>query len=147
MKRASMLVAVLALVAAPAFAEEGRVSKSALNAIGLSGMQEMSDTDGMNVRGMAIFNAQVKGTSLMFFQLLTPDTKNFLVGSSVNEVDGDVNANPAAVGVTTLAKDHNVFVNGVLNVSQTGPDFPLMIYTGTVAGTAGGFGTITLTLP
>src|SRR5262245_33468890 len=92
------LAAVCLCVAAPAFAGDGNVSGATLSALGLSGMQRVSDAEGMLVRGKANTVA-VKGTSLIFGQLLTPDTKNFLVASSVNEVDGtgSTGADPIAI--------------------------------------------------
>ena len=121
-----------------------QVSNSALQAAGLNGMQQISDDEGMEIRGRS-FSAAVKGTSLIFFQLLTPDTKNFLVGSSVNEVDGFASTSVDPV----LAKDHLVFV-GTLSDGQLLPNilsvsYDNFDYVGAVAGVAGGTGSVSFT--
>lgn len=54
MKMLLAVASVLVLTAAPAFAAEGQVSDQSLAKMGLSGMQTMSDNDGMQVRGLSI---------------------------------------------------------------------------------------------
>jgi hypothetical protein len=138
MKCASLMACVvLALGAVPAFAEEGAVSESSLRALGLGGMQAVSDEAGMEVRGRSSAFGIVKGTSLIFGQLLTPDTKNFVVGSSVNEVDGNVES--TAVGLMTIAKIHTVTLD--LDLAVLFPDGST--YAGSISGIAGGAGSIT----
>ncbi len=61
---AAMAVA-LTLTAGQAFAGDGQVSRSGLEAFGLSGLQVVSDADGMAVRGQASF-AFVAGGSYSF---------------------------------------------------------------------------------
>lgn len=82
MMRASMMVAVLALLAAPALAEEGRVSNAKLKALGLNGMTVMSDAEGMQVRGMSS-NASSGGASLIVGQIAfsTAEGNVFTFGS------------------------------------------------------------------
>ena len=53
MKSALALVVVMVLFAAPAFAGDGNVPQEALSALGLGGMQVVSDAEGMQVRGMS----------------------------------------------------------------------------------------------
>ena len=62
MKTFAIACAAMMLLAATASAGDLAVSKSTLNNMGLGGMQMMSDTDGMAVRGMGTF-AQVRGRS------------------------------------------------------------------------------------
>jgi hypothetical protein len=54
MKNIAIACAALMLFAATASAAE-KVSKSTLSSMGLSGMQEMSDSDGLAVRGKGTF--------------------------------------------------------------------------------------------
>ncbi|MEX0677273.1 MAG: hypothetical protein WD063_09370 [Pirellulales bacterium] len=63
MKTLAFVCAALMLLAATASAGELAVSKSTLNNMGLGGMQSMSDTDGLAVRGKAVF-ATVSGGSV-----------------------------------------------------------------------------------
>ena len=53
MKNAVAVFAVLLAGAMPALAEDGRVSGTTLSALGLDGMEVVSDADGMEVRGMS----------------------------------------------------------------------------------------------
>ena len=74
---------VVAMVAASAQAVDGYVPFETLQPLGLAGMQRVSDADGMQVRGFS-GSAAVRGRSIIFGSLITPDTKNFVVGSDVN---------------------------------------------------------------
>jgi hypothetical protein len=147
MKALVMLFAVLvALVAAPAVADDGRVSQPALRAVGLGGMQVVSDAQGMQVRGRQSAFVAVRGTSLIFGQLLTADTKNFVVGSSVNEVDAT--GETTNIGTITATKDHQVVL--FLNLAVTFPDgstFTGNIGTFDAPAFAAGSGTVSVTLP
>jgi hypothetical protein len=147
MKASLMLAAaVVALAAAPALAGERQVPQSTLRAIGLGGIQVVDDTQGMQVRGRQSAFVLVRGTSLIFGQLLTPDTKNFAVGSSVNEVDGT--GETTNVGTITATKDHQVVL--FLNLAVTFPDgstFTGNIGTFDAPAFAAGSGTVSVTLP
>ncbi len=83
MKNAVAVFAVLLAGAMPALAEDGRVSGTTLSALGLDGMEVVSDADGMEVRGMSS-SAMSMGTSLVFGQIIDPATKSFVVGSDIN---------------------------------------------------------------
>ena len=87
--RNALVLVVVVLLAAPALAGDGDVPQGTLSSLGLGDMQSVSDAEGMQVRGRYSWFASVKATSLIFGQLLTPDTKNFEVASSVNEVDAE----------------------------------------------------------
>ncbi len=141
MKNVVALAVLLALVAAPALA--GEVPQATLSSLGLGDMQVVSDAQGMQVRGMASSFGMVKGTSLIFGQLLTPDTKNFVVGSSVNEVDG--NAESTAVGVMLLEKEHGVELGLSLDVEWTEGEV-ITSFSGMLQGIAGGVGLIQSTI-
>ena len=54
MKSLIALASVVALSVAPAFAAEGHVSQKALANMGLSGMKAMADSQGSQIRGLAI---------------------------------------------------------------------------------------------
>ena len=127
------LVAVLAVViAAPALAEDGNISQTTLSSLGLGDLQQMSDAEGTQVRGKFNGNGGVIGTSLISFQLLTPDSQNFINGSSVNTVIGDATFGQAG---ETLSKNHLVGI---------GPAITLDIgsWTGSVVGSIGGNGAV-----
>lgn len=84
MKYAAASVALLiALLAVSAQAADGNVPSTVFPSLGLSGMRPVSDAEGMQVRGFS-GSAAVRGRSLIFGSLITPDTKNFVVGSDVN---------------------------------------------------------------
>jgi hypothetical protein len=142
MKALLMVVAVLvALVAVPAVADDGQVSQQALRAVGLGGMQVVSDAYGSQVRGRTSGFVKVVGTSLIFGQLLTPDTKNFVVGSSVNEVDA--NGETTNTGILSATKDHGVALQ--LALAVTFPD--TSTYSGAIIGVAAGTGSVSVNLP
>jgi len=75
MKHLRMLLAplALALFAVPSLAGEGTVSKSTLNSLGLSGMQVMSDAEGMQIRGMHSSASSTSVNSVSVF-LIDPAT-------------------------------------------------------------------------
>ncbi|HEV8003087.1 MAG TPA: hypothetical protein VGP63_24590 [Planctomycetaceae bacterium] len=54
MKTLLSVAALVVLAAAPAMAGDGRVSHHSLSKMGLSGMQVMSDAQGMTVRGTSV---------------------------------------------------------------------------------------------
>ena len=56
------MVLLVALVASPAVAQEGNVSQSTLSQLGLSGMQVMTDTEGMEIRGMSAWSSSGGGS-------------------------------------------------------------------------------------
>ena len=73
------LVAILAVViSAPTLAEDGQVPKTTLISLRLEDLQQMSDAEGSQVRGQFSPSGSMIGTSLIFFQLLTPDSRNFV---------------------------------------------------------------------
>ncbi len=142
MKSARVLVAVFAcLIAAPAMADDGQVPATTLEAIGLSQLQVVSDAEGMTVRGMSSGFVAVRGTSLIFGQLLTPDTKNFVVASSINEVDAI--GETTNIGILSAAKDHLVLID--LALAVVNPD--TSTYSGLISGVAAGVGSVSVSLP
>lgn len=128
------LVAVMVcLSAAPAVAGDGSIPPSTLRSLGLAGMQVLSDTEGMQVRGLSGF-AAVKGVSTVNGLLMDPSTKNFVFGSDTNKVM----ANAAATGCRNRAdayKEHLSYVGLNLYV-DTGSS----VYSGSIYGGAGGTG-------
>ena len=77
---------VIALLAVSAQAADGNVPSTVFPSLGLSGMKTVSDADGMQVRGFS-GAAAVRGRSIVFGSLITPDTKSFVVGSDVNTAE------------------------------------------------------------
>ena len=75
------------MAAAPAAAEDGQISQSTLSAIGLSGMQTVSDSEGMQVRGQASFGFS-SGRSVVFGQLVDPVTGSTVIVSDTNGAAG-----------------------------------------------------------
>jgi opacity protein-like surface antigen len=138
MRHALALAVVVALCAAAALAGDGNVSQGTLSALGLGGMQTMSDAEGMQVRGMASSFGMAKGTSLILGQLLTPDTKNTVVGNSTNEVDANAETTQSGV-VLTVTKDHGVDLALTLDVTFA----DLTQYVGVIVGATGGAGGMT----
>jgi hypothetical protein len=138
MKNVVALAVLLALVAVPAFAGDGNVPQATLSSLGLSDLEPMSDAQGMEVRGQSSSFVIVKGTSLVFGQLMTPDTKNFVVGSSANEVDANAETTRSD-GLLTATKLHGVTFNLFLEVAF--PD--LTGFFGSISGAAGGTGRAT----
>ncbi len=137
-----VMVALLAgLVAAPAMADDGQVPAAALKAVGLGQIQIVSDAEGLAVRGMSSGFVAVRGTSLIFGQLLTPDTKNFVVASSINEVDAV--GETTNIGILSAAKDHLVLIE--LALAVTNPD--TSTYSGAISGIAAGVGAVSVSLP
>lgn len=80
---ALVLMVLVAVFASPALAGDGQVSGNQLAALGLSGMEPMSDTQAMAVRGQSS-NAKSSGSSLVFGAIIDPHTGSFVSGSSVN---------------------------------------------------------------
>jgi opacity protein-like surface antigen len=73
MKTFAIACAAVLLFAATASAADVAVSQSTLDKMGLSGMQQMSDDEGMEVRGQGLFEdwlggaiSQLVGTSIDF---------------------------------------------------------------------------------
>jgi hypothetical protein len=80
-------VGVLAMGVAQVHAEDGRVSRSALSALGLGGMRVVSDADGMQVRGMsgwAYADTFRSGRSLVVAQIVDPKTNSYMFASDTN---------------------------------------------------------------
>lgn len=128
------LVAVMVcLSAAPAVAGDGSIPPSTLRSLGLADMQVLSDTEGMQVRGLSGF-AAVRGISSVNGLLLDPSTKNFIFGSDSNKVM----ANAAATGCHNRAdayKQHLSYIGLQLHVNNGGS-----VYNGSLYGGAGGSG-------
>ena len=129
------LVAVLAVVVAtPALAENGNVSKTTLKTVGLNDLQQMTDAEGNQVRGKLNGNGGVKGTSLISFQLLTPDSQNFINGSSVSTVIGDATFGQKG---ESISKAHLVGINPAITLD-------IGSWIGSVVGSIGGNGLVAL---
>ena len=92
MKRVLALAALLACgTAAPAMADQGHVPFNTLSRLGLAGMQSMSDSEGLTVRGMGGGGGIVAamGKSLVSGAIISPNTKNFVAGTTSNMAMGN----------------------------------------------------------
>ena len=138
MRFALLLLASTTLVASPVLANDGNIPQGTLSALGLESLQVMSDADGMEIRGQSSAFAMVIGTSTIFGQLVTPDTKNFVVASDVNMVRGNAETTDA-LSPATAYKNHNSFLDLDLDVDFVGlpADFN---YSGSINGIVGGNG-------
>ena len=128
-----VLVAIVASAAAPAMAGDGQVSSNQLAALGLSGMQPMSDAQGMHVRGMSSA-AKSSGSSLVFGVLIDPHTGSFVAGSSVNFSKATAE-NAGLNSLSTAGHNQNSALALALNVVTATSSF-----NGALAGGAGGSG-------
>ncbi len=147
--------AVLAFAAAPALAGEGQVPQSKLANLGLGNAQVLSDSDGMQIRGMgrkdyghqnygkqqivgsSSSNALASGRSLVVGLLIDPATNSFVFGSDTNSAassseNGGLNAPSSAFEKQSsgLGLDLNVVTstskfNGVLNGGAGGFGFAI----------------------
>jgi len=132
MRYAFALVAVL--MAAPVLAGDGHVPQSTLNAIGLAGMETLSDAEGMQVRGLS-GNAHTQGLSLVSGLLIDLGTKSFVFGSDTNYSHGSAEN----AGLQVLTQATHIQASGLaLSLDVTSPQG---IFSGLLAGIAGGSGT------
>ena len=138
------IVAALAfLVSTPTFAEDDYVSKTTLRSLGLSGIRRMSDAEGMLVRGRLTGSGMVIGTSLISFQVMTPDTNNFVNGNSINEISGDVQFGDSN---EQISKTHSVAISPAIVLNTNFPDaVPNNVaFIATVVGQIHGTGSVKL---
>ena len=87
---ASMLVAFVGV----ARAELGMPSQATLRAMGLSGMQVMSDREAMNIRGMGYYSSRKKPTAIAFGISYAPVGGHY--GASAGTID--VHGTPINIG-------------------------------------------------
>jgi hypothetical protein len=118
MKKSLAIVAVC-LMAAPAMA--GEVPQGALARLGLGGMEEMSDAQGLQVRGKSS-NAVAGGSSLIFGQLSfnSASGTQFVVGSDFNHYrataeNAGLNASSTATG--EQGSDLNLTLGPIVNLA------------------------------
>lgn len=133
MKNALALLALLALVPVPAFAEEGAVPRATLVSLGLSDLQTISDAQGMQVRGQATYFSRVRGTTVVVGQLYDPSTDT---AYPFGPLTATVDETRTIAGVHGFS--HSVTIPGSWSVSN------LPAFSGTIGGTAWGFGTISI---
>lgn len=104
MKNLLAILAVVALSAGAAVAGDGNVPQSTLSSMGLSGLKSMTDTQGLNVRGMGAI-ASVSGSSFAvqvgLGGLATAQSDYFGLGFGV-EVAGAEGA--------SISQAHNTFL-------------------------------------
>lgn len=133
MKKFFAALALVAFVAAPAAAEDGQVSATALKALGFSSSQVATDAEGMQVRGMSSL-AVSGGLSTVSGVLLDPQTGANIVGTDANfALGGAFNAGPNIGSVATHAQGSGVA--GFLNVNTA-----VSSYAGSFQIVTGGYG-------
>lgn len=104
------LAATLALILLPATALAGTldVSDSTLDSMGLSAMQQMSDQDGLGVRGKGLFDGLLGA--------LFPDLSSFEPPTSTDPPA----SNPPQSGFDSSPFDHSVFDHSVFSSTPFG---------------------------
>ena len=135
----TLMILVAAMVAAPAMAEDGNVSDSTLSSLGLGGMELLSDTDGMSVRGMASAGAGT-GVSITSFIVFDPDTGGVFHGQASDGSSASATEAATTVvsqGATATNSGFSVFTATISNTVPT----PVTTWTanfGAFNGTTGG---------
>jgi hypothetical protein len=131
MRNALALVVLLALIAVPAFAEEGTIPRATLVSLGLGDLQTMSDAEGMQVRGQATFFSRVTGTSVILGQLWDY-TEPPPGGTVFAQFSASHSVNTQSTSAGTIMATHTVSASGWVS--------PF----GSITGTVFGFGTVTV---
>ena len=108
MKKTLAIVALLVFVAAPAYAEDGRVSRSALASLGLGGMEVVSDDVGMEVRGMSS-SAATNSFSFFAFVIHDPTTNSTFTFSGGG---GQTPASDENAGLNATSSAHSHSAGG-----------------------------------
>ncbi len=135
-----MVTLLVVIVTSPAaLAGDGNVPPSTLAALGLGGMDQVSDAEGMHVRGKLVF-ASARGTSLIFGQLMDPTVNPPTPTSFVARSDVDTDSDSATAPSGTVSV--TIFHLATLNFSLTTPNF-----SGSIVGFAGGIGFASATSP
>lgn len=128
MKNIAIACAALMLFAATASAGE-KVSKSTLSSMGLSGMQEMSDSDGLAVRGKGTF-AGVWGGSTANWYGGQSSVNNYEAGAQwLGKSSGAVGGSFSFAGKTSIQAA----------ADPTGFAIQVSIYGGFAGGAAGAY--------
>jgi len=133
MKNALALLVLLALVAVPAFAEDGAVPRATLVSLGLGDLQRISDAQGMQVRGQASFFSRVRGTTVIFGQLYEPATTTYHTFSATSTFAGQ------STTTGTLSRTHTIVIAPGTWITPTSIR--------SIRGTVTGIATITITHP
>jgi hypothetical protein len=134
MKYALCLAAMLTFFpAAPALAEDGHVPQATLRALGLAGMDTVSDEEGTQVRGMASGSGIAMSRSLVTGLLIDPNTKSYVWGTDLNIAAACLEASciitaPDPYTETTSTIDLNLDVSSNFGT-----------FSGVLIGGAGGF--------
>ncbi|OHB82496.1 MAG: hypothetical protein A2V98_24440 [Planctomycetes bacterium RBG_16_64_12] len=129
----SLVAVFVCLLAAPVFAADGNVSQPTLDILGLSGMQTLSDEDGMQVRGMSSA-AWTQGLSLVSGLLVDPATKSYVLGADVNRADASAeNAGFQVLSQASHAQSSSLSISLEVTTSTSS-------FIGMIIGGAGGSG-------
>lgn len=135
MKCASMTIAALvALVAVPAFAEDGHISAAKLRSVGLGDLQAISDADGMQIRGLSS-NAASGGTSMIAGQLVFNDANGsqLVTGSDINTS----RATAENAGLNALSQAQHNQGSGLILTLGPIVNFAGLQFQGALSGQAG----------
>lgn len=132
MTRALCIAALLiGTMSATVNAQEGQISDEALQAMGLSSLERMTDEEGTSVRGMS-GSAMTMGMTLISGLILDPSTKSFVFGADAN-TSGATAENAGKQVVTMASSAQTSAVNLNLDILTNVSSFK-----GILIGGAGG---------
>ena len=127
--------AALALLAAPALADDGQISKATLNSLGLRSLQVIADADGMNIRGFSS-SAFAFGASSISAQLSDPaNPGNFIVVTDLN--GGRASDENGGLSVDSLATQGPQGSSVATNLTTESGNPAVTVFSGVVLGNAG----------
>jgi len=113
-------VATVVLSAMAASASAGEVSKSTLSSMGFANMQQMSDTDGLAVRGKGT-NASVWGNGTANY-LGQTSNNGYTAAASHHHGSSNANGGNFSYGgvIHGFANNNGFFVSGIVGVAGGG---------------------------
>lgn len=134
MRRDTVLATIVTfLLVGPALAGDGMVAPSTLKALGLAGMQTVSDAEGMQVRGLSAA-AATAGLSVVSGVLYDPNSQSFVVGADASSASA---CEETTCCFYALDPTHTVLsaIELTLDVTSGG-----IVFSGVLVGGGGGSG-------
>ena len=117
----TLMALVAAMVAAPLNAEDGNVSAATLSSLGLGGMELLSDTDGLAVRGMSS-TAEATSMSYASFLVFDPNSGASFTGQAADFATSNAQnsgLNIASQVAASSAAGHSSFNTSIANGTDT----------------------------
>jgi hypothetical protein len=134
MKYALTMAAILTfLLAAPALADDGHIPQATLSALGLAGMDTVSDEEGTQVRGMASGAGIALSRSMVTGLLIAPDTKSYVWGTDLNVAQACLDASCIVAAPDPYTETASTVELGLDVVTDSGS------FSGVLIGGAGGY--------